>query len=204
MKAVYIRDFPKGEKNRVGTCFQYCLWLGIWKENQWGRPSRRGRKGGCLSIPKASVFWSQKSRDTEAIGMPNTTKGQTGRGHIVEDFACQIQGAWGSCVWLISLSGYLCPQTIMGCLEGEEGHSAFQRILDKVRDESLDVQTVVSLLRLYEDSNPAVKAALSCRKPDVNMVQPKGRAKPCPPKWLVLYSGKMLSGLLWWYISSVA
>ena len=34
MKAVYIRDFPKGEKNRVGTCFQYCLWLGIWKENQ--------------------------------------------------------------------------------------------------------------------------------------------------------------------------
>ncbi|XP_057161135.1 zinc finger and BTB domain-containing protein 40 isoform X2 [Ursus arctos] len=78
-------------------------------------------------------------------------------------------------------------ETIMGCLEGEEGHSAFQRILDKVRDESLDVQTVVSLLRLYQDSNPAVKAALSCRKPeDVNMVQPKGSAE----------EGKTLSALL--------
>lgn len=99
--------------------------------------------------------------------------------------------------WLISLSGYLCPQTIMGCLEGEEGHSAFQRILDKVRDESLDVQTVVSLLRLYQDSNPAVKAALLGRKPEgVEAVQPKGRRKPCPPEWLGFYSGKMLSGLL--------
>lgn len=77
----------------------------------------------------------------------------------------------------------------MGCLEGEEGHSAFQRILDKVRDESLDVQTVVSLLKLYQDSNPAVRAALLDRKPDVDAVQPKGRRKPCPP-------GKVLSSLL--------
>ena len=85
----------------------------------------------------------------------------------------------------------------MGCLEGEEGRSAFQRILDKVRDESLDVQTVVSLLRLYQDSNPAVKAALSHRKPeDVQAAQPEGRRKPCPPKWLEFYSGKMLSSLL--------
>lgn len=62
---------------------------------------------------------------------------------------------------------------------GAEGHSAFQRILDKVRDESLDVQTVVSLLRLYQDSNPAVKTALSGGKPeDVEAVQPRGRRNP--------------------------
>ena len=74
--------------------------------------------------------------------------------------------------------GTCVPQTIMGCLEGE-GQSAFQRILDKVRSESLDVQTVVSLLRLYQDSNPAVKTALSDRKPEaVEAVQPKGRRNP--------------------------
>ncbi|XP_058160138.1 zinc finger and BTB domain-containing protein 40 isoform X2 [Dasypus novemcinctus] len=66
-------------------------------------------------------------------------------------------------------------ETMMGCLEGEEGHSAFQRILDKVRAGSLDVQTVVSLLRLYQDSNPAVKMALLDGKPaEVQAVQPRG------------------------------
>ncbi|XP_013009362.1 zinc finger and BTB domain-containing protein 40 isoform X3 [Cavia porcellus] len=50
---------------------------------------------------------------------------------------------------------------IMECLEGEGGHVAFQKILEKIRAESLEVQTVVSLLRLYQDSNPAVKTALS-------------------------------------------
>ncbi|XP_047581093.1 zinc finger and BTB domain-containing protein 40 [Lutra lutra] len=66
-------------------------------------------------------------------------------------------------------------ETIMGCLEGEEGHSAFQRILDKVRDESLDVQTVVSLLKLYQDSNPAVKRALLDGKAKgVDAVRPEG------------------------------
>ncbi|ELW68511.1 Zinc finger and BTB domain-containing protein 40 [Tupaia chinensis] len=76
---------------------------------------------------------------------------------------------------------------IMKCLEDGEGHSAFQRILDKVRDDSLDVQTVVSLLRLYQDSNPAVKTALLHRKPeDVETVQPKGSAE----------EGKTLSVLL--------
>ncbi|XP_004741293.1 zinc finger and BTB domain-containing protein 40 isoform X3 [Mustela putorius furo] len=66
-------------------------------------------------------------------------------------------------------------ETIMGCLEGEEGHSAFQRILDKVRDESLDVQTVVSLLRLCQDSNPAVKRALLDGKvKGVDAVRPEG------------------------------
>ncbi|XP_055253084.1 zinc finger and BTB domain-containing protein 40 [Moschus berezovskii] len=69
-------------------------------------------------------------------------------------------------------------QTVMGCLEGE-GQSAFQRILDKVRSESLDVQTVVSLLRLYQDSNPAVKTALSDRKLEaVETVQPKALSPP--------------------------
>uniref|UniRef100_A0A8C8YQG1 Zinc finger and BTB domain containing 40 n=1 Tax=Prolemur simus TaxID=1328070 RepID=A0A8C8YQG1_PROSS len=78
-------------------------------------------------------------------------------------------------------------ETIMKCLESEEGHSAFQRILDKVRDESLDVQAVVSLLRLYQDSNPAVKTALLSRKPeDVETVQPKGSTE----------EGKTLSVLL--------
>ncbi|XP_039087220.1 zinc finger and BTB domain-containing protein 40 isoform X2 [Hyaena hyaena] len=78
-------------------------------------------------------------------------------------------------------------ETIMGCLEGEEGRSAFQRILDKVRDESLDVQTVVSLLRLCQDSSPAVKAALLDREPeDMEAVQPKGSTE----------EGKTLSALL--------
>nr|XP_058917987.1 zinc finger and BTB domain-containing protein 40 isoform X3 [Kogia breviceps] len=64
-------------------------------------------------------------------------------------------------------------ETIMGCLVGEEGQSAFQRILDKVRSESLDVRTVVSLLRLFQDSNPAVKTALLDRQPEaVEAVQP--------------------------------
>ncbi|XP_010978128.2 zinc finger and BTB domain-containing protein 40 isoform X1 [Camelus dromedarius] len=78
-------------------------------------------------------------------------------------------------------------ETLMGCLEGEEGQSAFQRILDKVRNESLDVQTVVSLLRLYQDSNPAVKSALQDRKPaDAEAAQPKGSTE----------EGKTLSVLL--------
>lgn len=72
----------------------------------------------------------------------------------------------------------------MKCLEGEGGHSAFQRILSKVREGSLDVQTVVSLLRLYQDSNPAVKTALLARKPeDVDTVQPKGRRRSYGLEW---------------------
>ncbi|XP_065384228.1 zinc finger and BTB domain-containing protein 40 isoform X2 [Macaca fascicularis] len=78
-------------------------------------------------------------------------------------------------------------ETVVKCLEGEGGHSAFQRILSKVREGSLDVQTVVSLLRLYQDSNPAVKTALLARKPeDVDTVQPKGSTE----------EGKTLSVLL--------
>ncbi|KAM9736932.1 zinc finger and BTB domain-containing protein 40 isoform 1-T6 [Dama dama] len=82
-------------------------------------------------------------------------------------------------------------QTIMGCLEGE-GQSAFQRILDKVRSESLDVQTVVSLLRLYQDSSPAVKTALSDGKPEaVEAEPPKALSPPGSTE-----EGKTLSVLL--------
>lgn len=82
-------------------------------------------------------------------------------------------------------------QTIMGCLEGE-GQSAFQRILDKVRSESLDVQTVVSLLRLYQDSNPAVETALSDREPEaIEAVRPKALSPPGSTE-----EGKTLSVLL--------
>lgn len=71
----------------------------------------------------------------------------------------------------------------MGCLTGEGGQSAFRRVLEKVRDESLEVRSVVSLLQLLQDSNPAVKAALLGRKPaDVAVVQPKGRSGPVHPR----------------------
>nr|XP_030731400.1 zinc finger and BTB domain-containing protein 40 isoform X3 [Globicephala melas] len=83
-------------------------------------------------------------------------------------------------------------ETIMGCLVGEEGQSAFQRILDKVRSESLDVQTVVSLLRLFQDSNPAVKTTLIDRQPEaVEAVQPKALSPPGSTE-----EGKTLSVLL--------
>ncbi|XP_029084289.1 zinc finger and BTB domain-containing protein 40 isoform X2 [Monodon monoceros] len=83
-------------------------------------------------------------------------------------------------------------ETIMGCLVGEEGQSAFQRILDKVRSESLDVQTVVSLLRLFQDSNPAVKTTLLDRQPEaVEAVQPKALSPPGSTE-----EGKTLSVLL--------
>ncbi|XP_067579489.1 zinc finger and BTB domain-containing protein 40 isoform X2 [Pseudorca crassidens] len=83
-------------------------------------------------------------------------------------------------------------ETIMGCLVGEEGQSAFRRILDKVRSESLDVQTVVSLLRLFQDSNPAVKTTLLDRQPEaVEAVQPKALSPPGSTE-----EGKTLSVLL--------
>ncbi|XP_059945108.1 zinc finger and BTB domain-containing protein 40 isoform X1 [Mesoplodon densirostris] len=83
-------------------------------------------------------------------------------------------------------------ETVMGCLVGEEGQSAFQRILDKVRSASLDVQTVVSLLRLFQDSNPVVKTALLDRQPEaVEAVQPKALSPPGSTE-----EGKTLSVLL--------
>lgn len=63
-------------------------------------------------------------------------------------------------------------QTIMECLKGEGGGSAFQRILDKVHSGSLDVQVALSLVRLYQESMPAEK---------VSQIQPEGRRAFWPP-----------------------
>ncbi|XP_005394795.1 PREDICTED: zinc finger and BTB domain-containing protein 40 isoform X1 [Chinchilla lanigera] len=66
-------------------------------------------------------------------------------------------------------------EIVMECLEGKGGDTAFQRILEKIRAGSLDVQTVVSLLRLYQDSNPTIKTALSDpHLEDAAPVHPKG------------------------------
>ncbi|XP_034358644.1 zinc finger and BTB domain-containing protein 40 isoform X4 [Arvicanthis niloticus] len=56
-------------------------------------------------------------------------------------------------------------ETIMDCLKGEGGGSAFQRILDKVHRGSLDVQVALTLMRLYQESTPAEK---------VSQIQPEG------------------------------
>lgn len=50
-------------------------------------------------------------------------------------------------------------ETVMECLEAEGGGSAFQRILDKVHDGSLDVQVALSLMRLCQESTPAEKVS---------------------------------------------
>lgn len=54
----------------------------------------------------------------------------------------------------------------MGCLKDEGEGSAFQRLLDKVQDGSLDVQVALCLMRLYQESMPAEK---------VSQLQPEGR-----------------------------
>ncbi|XP_016831737.1 zinc finger and BTB domain-containing protein 40 isoform X2 [Cricetulus griseus] len=56
-------------------------------------------------------------------------------------------------------------ETIMGCLKDEGEGSAFQRLLDKVQDGSLDVQVALCLMRLYQESMPAEK---------VSQLQPEG------------------------------
>ncbi|KAK7804209.1 hypothetical protein U0070_019431 [Myodes glareolus] len=50
---------------------------------------------------------------------------------------------------------------IIECLKDDGGGSAFQRILGKVHDGSLDVQVVLSLMRLYQESTPAEKVSQS-------------------------------------------
>ncbi|XP_075408179.1 zinc finger and BTB domain-containing protein 40 [Tenrec ecaudatus] len=78
-------------------------------------------------------------------------------------------------------------EVMIECLEAGGGHSAFQRILGKVREERVHVATVVSLLRLYQDANPAVQAALEGRALEaVEADQPKGSTE----------EGKTLSVLL--------
>ncbi|XP_020838687.1 zinc finger and BTB domain-containing protein 40 [Phascolarctos cinereus] len=58
-------------------------------------------------------------------------------------------------------------EAILECLEAKEGISAFKRILNKVRNnECLDVETVVSLLELFQDSHPEIRAALRKREPE--------------------------------------
>ncbi|XP_072465326.1 zinc finger and BTB domain-containing protein 40 [Notamacropus eugenii] len=56
-------------------------------------------------------------------------------------------------------------EALLECLEAKEGISAFKRILSKVRNECLDVETVLSLLELFQDTHPEVKAAF--RKQDL-------------------------------------
>ncbi|XP_044527249.1 zinc finger and BTB domain-containing protein 40 isoform X1 [Gracilinanus agilis] len=58
-------------------------------------------------------------------------------------------------------------EVILECLEVEEGISAFQRILNKIRNnEGLNVETVISLLELFQDTHPEIKAALQKRDPE--------------------------------------
>ncbi|XP_060235254.1 zinc finger and BTB domain-containing protein 40 isoform X1 [Meriones unguiculatus] len=58
-------------------------------------------------------------------------------------------------------------ETIMDCLKGEGGASAFQRILDRVHSGSLDVQAALSLVRLYRESSLTE---------DSSQAQPEGSA----------------------------
>ncbi|XP_057640751.1 zinc finger and BTB domain-containing protein 40 isoform X1 [Chionomys nivalis] len=58
-------------------------------------------------------------------------------------------------------------EIIIECLKDDGGGSAFQRILGKVHDGSLDVQVVLSLMRLYQESTPTEKVSQS---------QPEGSA----------------------------
>nr|XP_042700909.1 zinc finger and BTB domain-containing protein 40 isoform X4 [Chrysemys picta bellii] len=52
-------------------------------------------------------------------------------------------------------------QMLVACLEDAEEQSAFKRLLSKVRDEqSLDAETVVSVLELFRNTHPKIKTAL--------------------------------------------
>ncbi|XP_027697211.1 zinc finger and BTB domain-containing protein 40 [Vombatus ursinus] len=58
-------------------------------------------------------------------------------------------------------------EAILECLEAKEGISTFKRILSKVRNnECLDVETVMSLLELFQDTHPEIRAALQKREPE--------------------------------------
>ncbi|XP_025906921.1 zinc finger and BTB domain-containing protein 40 [Nothoprocta perdicaria] len=53
-------------------------------------------------------------------------------------------------------------EALVACLEDMEEESVFKKLLDKVKEEqSLDAQTLVSFLKLFQDTNPQLKAALS-------------------------------------------
>uniref|UniRef100_A0A8C3FWE0 Zinc finger and BTB domain containing 40 n=1 Tax=Chrysemys picta bellii TaxID=8478 RepID=A0A8C3FWE0_CHRPI len=52
-------------------------------------------------------------------------------------------------------------EMLVACLEDAEEQSAFKRLLSKVRDEqSLDAETVVSVLELFRNTHPKIKTAL--------------------------------------------
>ncbi|XP_067167200.1 zinc finger and BTB domain-containing protein 40 isoform X5 [Apteryx mantelli] len=52
-------------------------------------------------------------------------------------------------------------EALVACLEEVEEESVFKKLLGKVKDEqSLDAQTLVSFLKLFQDTNPRLKAAL--------------------------------------------
>uniref|UniRef100_A0A8C8SCG1 Zinc finger and BTB domain containing 40 n=1 Tax=Pelusios castaneus TaxID=367368 RepID=A0A8C8SCG1_9SAUR len=58
-------------------------------------------------------------------------------------------------------------EMLVSCLEDAEEQSVFKRLLSKVRDEqSLDAETVVSVLELFRNTNPKIKAALLEREQD--------------------------------------
>ncbi|XP_069893781.1 zinc finger and BTB domain-containing protein 40 isoform X1 [Dipodomys merriami] len=78
-------------------------------------------------------------------------------------------------------------EIIAECFKGEGGCPAFQRLLDKVQDESLDVQSALSLLRLCQNAASVAKQALLTPEPGgVPPVQPEGSTE----------EGKTLSVLL--------
>ncbi|XP_038232657.1 zinc finger and BTB domain-containing protein 40 isoform X6 [Dermochelys coriacea] len=58
-------------------------------------------------------------------------------------------------------------QMLVACLEDTKEQSAFKSLLSKVRDEqSLDAETVVSVLELFRNTHPKIKAALLEREQD--------------------------------------
>ncbi|XP_028922331.1 zinc finger and BTB domain-containing protein 40 isoform X2 [Ornithorhynchus anatinus] len=58
-------------------------------------------------------------------------------------------------------------ETLLECFGAEDGHLVFKKILNKVTDEeSLNVQTVLSLLELFQDTHPEIGAALREREPE--------------------------------------
>ncbi|KAG6929967.1 zinc finger and BTB domain containing 40, partial [Chelydra serpentina] len=58
-------------------------------------------------------------------------------------------------------------EMLVACLEDAEEQSAFKRLLSKVGDEqSLDAETVVSVLELFRNTHPKIKAALLEREQD--------------------------------------
>ncbi|XP_074831873.1 zinc finger and BTB domain-containing protein 40 isoform X2 [Carettochelys insculpta] len=82
-------------------------------------------------------------------------------------------------------------EVLVACLEDAEEQSVFKSLLSKVRDEqSLDAETVVSVLELFQNTHPKIKAALLEREQDMGeTLQQTGNTE----------EGKTLSALLLGY-----